>query len=157
MDRRLSEWKSSVERLCSAPVFDHREAAKIVAEIAREAEELTLQQKATQALPSLRAASAKGADQWSRGVARRRFALVRDCLHALAAPRFGKRRADAAPPSIDEHYRRILGLPLGRRLFGPEIKDAYKRAAKKMHPDRGGSDRAFHELSAARDALMKSL
>ena len=57
----------------------------------------------------------------------------------------------------EEHYRRLLGLPLGRRLFGPEIHQAYKRAAKTTHPDGGGNARAFHELSAARDALMKAL
>ena len=51
----------------------------------------------------------------------------------------------------------MLGLPSGRRLFGPEIQQAYKRVAKKVHPDVGGSEQAFRELSAARDALLKSL
>jgi curved DNA-binding protein CbpA len=49
----------------------------------------------------------------------------------------------------------MLGLPCGRRLYGPEIREAYKRAAKTMHPDGGGSEQAFRELSAARDALLK--
>ena len=53
--------------------------------------------------------------------------------------------------------RRLLGLPFGRRLFGPEIKEAYKQAAKTVHPDAGGSNRAFLDLSEARDALMKAL
>jgi curved DNA-binding protein CbpA len=48
-------------------------------------------------------------------------------------------------------------LPLDRRLFGPEIHRAYKRVAKTVHPDAGGTERAFLELSAARDALMKAL
>ena len=157
MDTRLPEWKSLVERVWSGPTFDHCEAARLIADIAREAVESSLRQKATQALPSLRAACAKGADRWSRDVARRRFGLVRDCLHTLGAPRFGRRRVGASPPTLDEHYRGILGLPLGRRLFGPEIKEAYKRAAKKIHPDSGGSDLAFQELSTARDALMKGL
>ena len=55
----------------------------------------------------------------------------------------------------DDQRRRILGLPLGRRLFGPEIHQAFKRAAKKAHPDAGGNEQAFQELAAARDALMK--
>ena len=44
---------------------------------------------------------------------------------------------------------------LGRRLSGPEIHQAYKRVAKRVHPDAGGNAREFQELSAARDALMK--
>jgi curved DNA-binding protein CbpA len=47
-------------------------------------------------------------------------------------------------------------LPLGRRLSGVEIHRAYKRVAKRAHPDAGGSAREFLELSAARDALMKA-
>ena len=49
----------------------------------------------------------------------------------------------------------MLGLPLGRRLSGPEIHQAYKRVAKRVHPDAGGNAREFQEISAARDALMK--
>ena len=49
----------------------------------------------------------------------------------------------------------MLGLPLGRRLAAAEIHQAYKHAAKTMHPDGGGNEREFRELSAARDALMK--
>ena len=56
---------------------------------------------------------------------------------------------------IDECNRRMLGLPPGRRLYGPEIREAYKRAAKTLHPDVGGSEREFLALSAARDALLK--
>jgi hypothetical protein len=92
-----------------------------------------------------------------RALARRRFGAVRDALHALAAPRFGKRRSAGEMMTPEEHHRRLLGLPSGRRLYGPEIHQAYKRAAKIVHPDAGGSERAFHELSAARDALMKAL
>ncbi len=157
MDARLKDWKLAAERLWSADALDYRAAALLVAEIVHETGEPTLRQKAKQALPSLRAASAKHADRWSKDVARRRFAVMRDCLHALSAPRFGKRRSESEMLTADERHRRMLGLPVGRRLFGPEIKEAYKRAAKTMHPDAGGSERAFLELSAARDALMKNL
>ena len=70
-------------------------------------------------------------------------------------PRFGKRGTGL--PTPEEHYRRLLGLPLGRRLFGPEINQAYKRAAKTAHPDAGGNEREFLELSKARDALMRRI
>jgi hypothetical protein len=157
MDAQLGGWKQAADRLWSGAAFDHREAAALAAEIARDAGEPTLRQRTAQALPSLRAACAKGADRTSKDVAQRRFGAVRDCLHALTGPRFGKRQPGQAMPTENERCRRMLGLPLGRRLFGPEINRAYKQAAKKAHPDVGGDERAFLELSAARDALMKSL
>ena len=48
----------------------------------------------------------------------------------------------------------MLGLPLDRRLSGVEIHQAWKRAAKRAHPDGGGSARQFQALSAAREALI---
>ena len=50
---------------------------------------------------------------------------------------------------------RVLGLPFGRHLAVTEIQQAFKRAAKTMHPDGGGNGAAFLELAAARDALIK--
>ena len=155
MDAHLRDWKIAVEQLWSAPALDYRDAARLVAEIARRNEEPRLQQAAAQALPSLRSACVKGADRRSKVLARRRLSAVRDVLHALTGPRFGKRRKVGEIPTPDEYHRRMLGLPLGRRLFGPEIQQAYKRAAKTLHPDAGGSEQAFTELSAARDALLK--
>jgi len=157
MDAQLKGWKLAVERLWSAPAFDHRQAALLAAEIARESNEPSLQQRAAQALPSLRAACVKSAGRQAKNIAQRRFGVLRDCLHALDAPRFGKRRSADELPTPDERHRRMLGLPFGRRLYGPEINQAYKQAAKKVHPDAGGDPRAFVELSAARDALMKRL
>ena len=88
----------------------------------------------------------------SRNVAQRRFGAIRDALHALDAPRFGRRVAVPAP---EQQHRLLLGLPPERQLEESEIQQGYKRAAKRLHPDGGGSDREFTELSAARDALMK--
>jgi hypothetical protein len=156
MDAQAQEWKGAVDRLWSAPVLDYAQAARLAAEMAR-SEEPRLQQAALQAMPSLRSACLKDAERRTKDLARRRLGAVRDVLHALTAPRFGKRRHAAEPLTPEEHYRRLLGLPLGRRLYGPEINQAYKRAAKKVHPDTGGSERAFLELSTARDALMKAL
>jgi hypothetical protein len=157
MDTQLEDWKLAVGRLWSAPAFDYRDAARLAAEIARHSDEPQLQQTAAQALPTLRGACVAGADRRIKDLARRRFGAMRDALHLLTGPRFGKRRRVGEMPTPDEHHRQMLGLPLGRRLFGPEIREAYKRAAKKVHPDIGGSERAFLELSAARDALLKAL
>jgi hypothetical protein len=154
MDAQLQEWKLALDRLWSAAELDHAQAARLVVEIAR-SEEPRLRDAAAQALPSLRAALVGGTDPSARALARRRLGVVRDVLHALTAPRFGKR--GSALPTPEEHYRRLLGLPLGRRLFAPEINQAFKRAAKTVHPDAGGSEREFLELSKARDALMKRL
>jgi hypothetical protein len=137
--------------------FDHLAAAQLAAEIARQGADAALQHAATQALPSLRAAIVKGADRRSKALAERRFDLIRDALHALTLPRFGKREAADKILTPEEQHRRLLGLPLGRRLHGPEIHAAYKQAAKKAHPDVGGSERSFMALAQARDALMKRL
>ena len=48
----------------------------------------------------------------------------------------------------------MLGLPLDGRLAATEIHQAFRRTAKRMHPDAGGENSAFLALSAARDALM---
>jgi hypothetical protein len=152
MDMQHKQWKRDADPLWSASAFDVREAAALGAEIARHGADEGLRQAAAQALPSLRGACLKSADQISWNVARRRFGAIRDALHALDAPRFGKRGAVPAP---EQQQRRLLGLPPDRQLGESEIQQGYKRAAKRLHPDAGGSDREFAELSVARDALMK--
>jgi hypothetical protein len=152
MDMQQKQWKRDADRLWAASPFDVREAASLAAEIARHGADEALRPAAAQALPSLRGACMKTSDQMSRNVARRRFGAIRDALHALDAPRFGKR---AAVPAGEQQHRLLLGLPAERQLSDPEIQQGYKRAAKRLHPDAGGSAREFTELSAARDALMK--
>jgi hypothetical protein len=154
MDRQLKEWKWSIERLLSAAVPDYGKALLLAGDIARLGEEPTLRQAATQALPILRSASLDGADRATELAARRRLIIIGDALHDLIAPKFGKRGNDLML-TPEEHYRQMLGLPLGCRLSGVQIHQAFKRAAKTAHPDGGGSAPAFLELSAARDALMK--
>ena len=155
MDRQLLEWKLDADALWSAAAPDYRAAERLAADIARASEDPQLRRTATLALPSLRTASLEDADIGSRELAWQRVGAMRDVLHARDPPRFGK-RGNAPPPStLSDRHRQMLGLPLGRRLSGPEIHQAYKRAAKKAHPDGGGNTRKFQELSAARDALMK--
>ena len=152
MELQQKQWKRDSERLWSASPFDVRQAAALAAEIAGHGADERLRRAAAQALPSLRGACLKTSDQMSRNLAQRRFGAIRDALHALDAPRFGKR---AAVPAPEQQHRRLLGLPPERHLEESEIQQGYKRAAKRLHPDAGGSDREFAELSAARDALMK--
>jgi hypothetical protein len=152
MDMQHKHWKRDTDRLWSASPFDVGEAASLAAEIARHGTDETLRQVAAQALPSLRGACLKKSDQMSRNVAWRRFGGIRDVLHALDGPPFGKR---AAVPAGEQQHRRLLGLPSERPLEQSEIQQGYKRAAKRLHPDAGGSAREFTELSAARDALMR--
>jgi len=155
MEARITEWKHAVEGLWAERVPDYRVAAQLAAEIAR-SEDAALRETAAQALPSLRQACLKTADRAAMALAHRRLGMLRNALHALAAPRFG-RRGPVSALTPQEHHRQLLGLPRGRRLFGPEIKEAYKRVAKRLHPDAGGSEHEFRELSDARDALMREL
>jgi hypothetical protein len=157
MDRQLSEWKLGVERIWSADPPDHQEAARLAAEIATLSEAAILRQAATQALPILRSASAEDADQSTQDAARRRLGVLREVLHELTTPRFGKRETAVKVLTSEERYRQMLGLPLDARLSAPEIHQAYKRAAKTAHPDAGGNARDFLELSAAREALIKEI
>jgi hypothetical protein len=154
MDAQARNWKAAADRLWVEATLDYRATATLLAEMAR-SDDAGLSAAAGQALSSMRAALLKSADRRVREVAHRRFGAVRDVLHTLTARRFGKRGSALEMLSADERNRRLLGLPMGRRLYGPEIQHAYKRAAKTMHPDAGGTERAFHELSAARDALLK--
>jgi hypothetical protein len=155
MDRKLSEWKFGLDRIWSAATPDYAEAVRIVGEIADVSEETLLRQAATQALPSLRNAAPGNADDGTRDAARRRLRVVREVLHTLASPRFGKREASLKLPTLEARYRQLLELPLDRRLSAAEIHRAYKHVAKRAHPDAGGSAGEFLELVAAREALMK--
>jgi hypothetical protein len=155
MDRQLREWKLGVERLSSSAAADYSKAARLAVEIAGNSEEATLRQAAAQTLPGLRNASLKKADRSTKAQARRRLSAIRDVLHALSVPQFGKRGVGPKLLTPEERYRQMLGLPLGHRLSGVEIHEAYKRAAKIAHPDVGGNEQEFQELSAAKEALMK--
>lgn len=154
MDRQLSEWKLSLDRIWSAAAPDYHEAARLAAEIASAATEATLRWAAAQALPILRRAAHEPADQVACEAALRRLGVISEVLHTLTTPKFGKRDAEPRLPTPEERHRQMLGLPFDRGLTLAEIHRAYKRAAKTAHPDAGGNAQAFLELTAARDALM---
>ena len=93
MDRQFDQWKQNIERLWQAIAPDYREAERLVGEIARTSADDALRKSATQALPSLRSAAHQRADTSTKDLARRRLNAVRDALHVLTAPRFGRRQA----------------------------------------------------------------
>jgi hypothetical protein len=155
MDSKLAEWKLELDRLWSSTAPDYHEAARLAAAMASVSDEEILRQAAMQAQPILRHALLEDADQSIGAAARRRLGVIRDVLHDLTTPRFGKRQVAAPSLTPEQCYRQLLGLPFDRRLSGAEIHRAYKRVAKTAHPDGGGSAEQFLELSAARDALMK--
>jgi hypothetical protein len=157
MDRQLREWTLALERVWSADAPDYEEAVCLVPDIAGAAEQAMLRQAATRALPILRNASLDGAERGIAEAARRRLGIVLDVLHDLTMPKFRKRDAAPKPLTVEERARKMLSLPLGRHLAVVEIRRAFRRAAKTMHPDAGGSEAVFLELAAARDALMTLL
>jgi len=155
MDSKLREWQLEIERIWQAAAPDWREAARLADVMARTSSEVLLRQASAQALPILRHAAAEAAEPGIGEAARRRLGIVRAVLHTLATPRFGRRDIPVQTSTPEQLYRRLLGLPLDRRLTPAEIHRAWKRAAKTAHPDAGGSVEQFQALSAARDALLK--
>jgi|SRR5882757_2184489 len=155
MDPQIRQWKLAVERFRATSDPDYREMARTVAEIAATDIDETLRHAAAQVLPMLRQAALKSADRRTRAMALRRLGIIADALHMLSVPQFGRRHRVPKAPTQEDQYRQLLGLPLGRRLAATEIQQAFKRAAKTVHPDGGGNDAAFLELAAARDALIK--
>ncbi|TCU72424.1 hypothetical protein EDE08_105284 [Bradyrhizobium sp. R2.2-H] len=150
---RLDSWKLGLERLRSADAPDWAEAGRLVAEIARMSSDVTLRQAAEQALPVLRQA-VDNDDHSVTLAAQRRLGVVLEVVHDLSAPRFGRRNAMPKQMSREDRAREVLGLPLAVQLTCEDINQAYRRAAKGMHPDRGGSAQGFIDLAAARDLLI---
>lgn len=148
-------WKTAIERLLQADAIDWRDAVTVIGDIARQSGDVTLRQAATQAMPILRNATGFAADSVTLDAARRRLIVVLDVLIVLTTPRFGRRGAKPKPLSPGQRARKLLGLPIDGLLSAPEIRAAFRRAAKTMHPDAGGSEEAFRELVAAQDMLMK--
>ena len=66
---------------------------------------------------------------------------------------------DALPPprapEASRHWSDVLGI--GRHASRTEIEAAYRREAKRRHPDAGGTEGAMSELNAARDAALREV
>lgn len=153
MIERIESWKLALERLRTAHAVDWDEAGRVAAEIARLGQDPTLCQAAEQAIPILRQA-AHDDDNGITVAAQRRLGVILEVIHGLTAPRFGRRSALPKKLTNEERARKTLGLPLAVQLTCDDIHQAYRRAARDMHPDHGGSQQAFLDLAAARDILM---
>ena len=154
MIAQFESWNAAVERLWSARQTGWPEAVRLLEEIAGRSTDPALRQAATQAMPILRLALREAGDDESADAARRRLAVVLDRLRELTTPRFGRRGAAPEPLSPEERARKMLELPLTVQLTCDDIHRAFRRAAKRRHPDAGGSEEAFRDLAAARDVLM---
>ena len=155
MAEQLKSFRISVERLLASAEVDWHEAARLVSEIAGHSPDAILRQAAVQAIPILRNARHGAADRSVRQGAKRRLCIVLDVLQQLTAPRFGTRRMAPKPLTREDRARRLLNLPLGGHLTAAEIRKAFRRAAKSVHPDAGGSEKAFLELIAAQNVLIR--
>ncbi len=61
-----------------------------------------------------------------------------------------------APGDLDQaRARRLLGVRAGASR--EQIREAHRRMAAKMHPDRGGSTARIAEINAARDILLAEI
>jgi len=67
------------------------------------------------------------------------------------------RRKMNALQCIEKEYRVLLELPEDGPLEIGQIKSAYRKAAKKAHPDAGGSQELFIRIKEACDALLDLL
>ncbi len=154
MIERIESWKLALERLRSVQSVDWSEAGRLAAEIARLASDVTLRQAAELAIPILRQAALDDDDRDVIVAAQRRLGVILEVVNGLTAPRFGRRAAQPKKLTSEDRARRTLGLPLAVQLTCEDINQAYRRAAKGMHPDHGGSAQAFIDLAAARDVLI---
>ena len=53
---------------------------------------------------------------------------------------------------LDVYKRQTLGVP--RTATADEIKKAFRKLARKHHPDAGGDEAKFKELNEAYDCLL---
>ncbi|WP_020175570.1 J domain-containing protein [Methyloferula stellata] len=82
-----------------------------------------------------------------------KWAQLQDELRAEALK---KRRALMLRDAYDgQEHREILKLPMEGELLPSEINAAFRRLAKKAHPDAGGSNEDYRRISEARDALIE--
>ena len=63
----------------------------------------------------------------------------------------------ALPAPGKRHWREVLGFSQGQVATAGDIRAAYIVAAKRAHPDNGGSDSWMAEVNAARDQALKDV
>lgn len=68
-----------------------------------------------------------------------------------------KKRQFSSKQCCEKEHRELLYLPLEEQLEEIQIKMAFKKVAKKTHPDVGGSHEKFIKITQARDFLLQNL
>jgi hypothetical protein len=63
----------------------------------------------------------------------------------------------ALPADSAADWRTVFGFPAGSRPTRAQIDDAYLTAAKRQHPDAGGSDAEMAQVNRARDYARQEL
>ena len=66
-----------------------------------------------------------------------------------------RRRPSRFQQCSEKQHRELLNLPTDGALEPSRIKAAFRRLAKKAHPDVGGSHEHFVQITEARDALLE--
>jgi hypothetical protein len=90
---------------------------------------------------------------WWRG---RRFLSARDGLAAKILELWWELQYGRGGSRMPLHEaRKILKMP--QAYTRDDIIAAYRREAKQVHPDMGGTDEAFRRLIIARDRLLRSI
>ncbi|HEX7733688.1 MAG TPA: J domain-containing protein [Ktedonobacteraceae bacterium] len=81
------------------------------------------------------------------------FGLLWETLR-LSARLLWKSAANPARPALQRQQAlAVLGLPANATM--PQIKQRYRKLAKRYHPDLGGDPRQMQRLTAAYEYLMK--
>lgn len=70
---------------------------------------------------------------------------------------YNKKRQNTLNQNYEKEYRELLCLPLDDKLEEIQIKMAFKKVAKNVHPDVGGSHEKFILITEARDILLENL
>ena len=89
-----------------------------------------------------------------------RLAVIALVLSVLCRWALGKWPWDYLRPAPSRaqavfRARRLLGV--GERASAAQIREAHRKLASVLHPDRGGSDARLAEINAARDLLIDEL
>jgi len=154
MTDRSEYWKIRIDRLRAAQSVNWIEAHAVANDIVCTSSNAALRNAAEHALPLLHRAAAESDDRDLVAAALCCLGRIAEAMNGRSVPCFGQRSVPPERVNHEDRARRALGLPLVVQLSHADVNEAYRRMVKTMHPDHGGSEQAFLELTAARDTLI---